>query len=135
MGASREGCRLSISTSDVGSGKINAISKPTRMYITHPWLQHRPKRPFAKQRIGYHRRPLRTKRDCNLDFTEPAINNQRIFDMPQNETWYFSYGSNLSKQQMLRRTGSIPMSQLACLANYRLAFRKEGGTGIACRVH
>ena len=44
--------------------------------------------------------------------------------MPQNETWYFSYGSNLSKQQMLRRTGSVPMSRLACLANYRLAFRK-----------
>lgn len=44
--------------------------------------------------------------------------------MPQNETWYFSYGSNLSKQQMLLRTGSVPMSRLACLANYRLAFRK-----------
>ena len=44
--------------------------------------------------------------------------------MPQNEIWYFSYGSNLSKQQMLRRTGSVPMSQNVCLANYRLVFRK-----------
>lgn len=62
--------------------------------------------------------------DCNLNFTEPACTNQRILDMPQNKTWYFSYGSNLSKQQMLRRTGSIPMSRLVSLANFRLAFRK-----------
>ena len=44
--------------------------------------------------------------------------------MQQNETWYFSYGSNLSKQQMLHRTGSVPVSRLACLANYRLVFRE-----------
>ena len=44
--------------------------------------------------------------------------------MSQNETWYFSYGSNLSKQQMLRRTGSVPTSFVARLTNYRLAFRK-----------
>ena len=49
---------------------------------------------------------------------------RRILDMSQCETWYFSYGSNLSKQQMLRRTGSIPTSQAAFLVNYRLAFRK-----------
>ncbi len=44
--------------------------------------------------------------------------------MPQNESWYFAYGSNLSKQQMLRRTGSIPPSRPAVLSNYQLAFRK-----------
>lgn len=44
--------------------------------------------------------------------------------MSQNDSWYFSYGSNLSKQQMLIRTGSLPYSQPAFLANYRLAFRQ-----------
>ena len=44
--------------------------------------------------------------------------------MSENESWYFSYGSNLSKQQMLLRTGSVPQSQQAVLANYRLAFRQ-----------
>jgi cation transport regulator ChaC len=44
--------------------------------------------------------------------------------MPQHESWYFAYGSNLSKQQMLRRTGSIPVSSPACLPDYQLAFRK-----------
>ena len=44
--------------------------------------------------------------------------------MQQNETWYFSYGSNLSKQQMLRRTGSIPISRTASLSDYQIAFRK-----------
>ena len=44
--------------------------------------------------------------------------------MPQLESWYFAYGSNLSKQQMLRRTGSIPVSSPACLPDYQLAFRK-----------
>ncbi len=44
--------------------------------------------------------------------------------MPQSETWYFSYGSNMSKQQMLNRTGAVPTSCLARLVNYRLAFRK-----------
>ena len=44
--------------------------------------------------------------------------------MSENDSWYFSYGSNLSKQQMLRRTGSVPQSQQALLANYRLVFRQ-----------
>ncbi len=44
--------------------------------------------------------------------------------MPQNESWYFAYGSNLSKQQMLRRTGSIPVSRPAGLSDYEIAFRK-----------
>jgi gamma-glutamylcyclotransferase len=47
--------------------------------------------------------------------------------MSQDETWYFSYGSNLSKQQMLRRTGYVPASRNAWLANYGLAFRKVLG--------
>ena len=44
--------------------------------------------------------------------------------MPQNESWYFAYGSNLSKQQMLRRTGYIPISRPAGLSNFQLAFRQ-----------
>ena len=51
-------------------------------------------------------------------------NTQRILDMPQSETWCFSYGSNLSTQQMLSRTGAIPFSNPAYLINYKLAFRK-----------
>jgi hypothetical protein len=47
--------------------------------------------------------------------------------MSQVETWYFSYGSNLSKQQMLRRMGSVPASRNAWIANYGLAFRKVLG--------
>ena len=38
--------------------------------------------------------------------------------------WYFAYGSNMSTQQMLKRTGSIPESHIAQLNGYRLAFRK-----------
>ena len=44
--------------------------------------------------------------------------------MSPNDSWYFSYGSNLSMQQMLLRTGSVPSSKPAILANYRLAFRQ-----------
>ena len=44
--------------------------------------------------------------------------------MSGNDSWYFSYGSNLSKQQMFLRTGSVPQSQQAHLANYRLVFRQ-----------
>ncbi len=44
--------------------------------------------------------------------------------MSQNESWYFAYGSNLSKQQMLRRTGSIPVSRPAGLSDYQIAFRQ-----------
>jgi gamma-glutamylcyclotransferase len=40
------------------------------------------------------------------------------------DNWYFAYGSNLSKQQMLRRTGSIPPSQVAWLDHYQLDFRR-----------
>ena len=43
--------------------------------------------------------------------------------MSQDDSWYFAYGSNMSKQQMLRRTGSIPESLVACLKDYQLVFR------------
>jgi len=46
---------------------------------------------------------------------------QNMFD---DDNWYFAYGSNLSKEQMLRRTGSIPASKVALLENYQFAFRK-----------
>jgi gamma-glutamylcyclotransferase len=42
----------------------------------------------------------------------------------EQDNWYFSYGSNLSKEQMLRRTGSIPPSQVARLDHYQFAFRR-----------
>ena len=38
--------------------------------------------------------------------------------------WYFAYGRNMWKQQMLKRTGSIPEGRRARLDGYRLAFRK-----------
>jgi gamma-glutamylcyclotransferase len=44
--------------------------------------------------------------------------------LSEQDNWYFSYGSNLSKQQMLRRTGSIPISKIASLAHYQFAFRR-----------
>jgi gamma-glutamylcyclotransferase len=44
--------------------------------------------------------------------------------MHSKEICYFSYGSNLSKQQMLRRTGSVPPSKPAFLRDFKLAFRK-----------
>jgi len=43
---------------------------------------------------------------------------------PNNNHWYFAYGSNMSTQQMLKRTGSIPESHIVRLDGYRLAFRK-----------
>ena len=42
----------------------------------------------------------------------------------QNETWYFAYGSNLSKPQMVCRTGSLPVSITARLLHYQFAFRR-----------
>lgn len=44
--------------------------------------------------------------------------------MAEQDNWYFAYGSNLSKQQMLRRTGSIPDSHNARLEHYQFAFRR-----------
>jgi len=37
-------------------------------------------------------------------------------------TWYFAYGSNLSKGRIERRTGLVPPARTACLKNHRLAF-------------
>lgn len=48
--------------------------------------------------------------------------------MPTNNIGYFAYGSNLSRQQMLERTGSVPNSRTAHLPNYQLAFHKVRGT-------
>lgn len=43
------------------------------------------------------------------------------------ESWYFAYGSNLLKRQMIERIGSTgssdPGPRLAYLANYRLVFQ------------
>jgi len=47
-----------------------------------------------------------------------------IQNISDKDNWYFAYGSNLSKKQMLWRTGSVPSSKVASLANYQFAFRK-----------
>ena len=50
--------------------------------------------------------------------------------------WYFAYGSNLSKQQMLRRTGSIPPSRVAWLDHYEFAFRRVlEGNDVFATIH
>ena len=46
---------------------------------------------------------------------------------PQGDIWYFAYGSNLSKQRMLQRTGAIPGSRQVFLKDYRLAFNAHVG--------
>ena len=40
----------------------------------------------------------------------------------QDYTWYFAYGSNLSKGRMEQRTGLVPPARKACLRNHRLVF-------------
>jgi gamma-glutamylcyclotransferase len=40
----------------------------------------------------------------------------------QEFTWYFAYGSNLSKGRMEQRTGTTPLARTAYLQNHRLAF-------------
>lgn len=49
------------------------------------------------------------------------------------EQWYFAYGSNLWREQMLARTGSIRTGdrqpRRARLPNYRVAFNMQGGDG------
>jgi gamma-glutamylcyclotransferase (GGCT)/AIG2-like uncharacterized protein YtfP len=45
--------------------------------------------------------------------------------MSDNDQWYFAYGSNLSLDQKIARSGDI-RSALSCfLRNYRLAFNKK----------
>ena len=46
--------------------------------------------------------------------------------MTSDNTWYFAYGSNLLRQQMIERTGSLPESHTACLKDFRFVFRKLG---------
>lgn len=36
--------------------------------------------------------------------------------------WYFSYGSNLSKDRFKQRTGSLPTTRTVFLTNYRFSF-------------
>lgn len=45
------------------------------------------------------------------------------------DTWYFAYGSNLSKDRKQQRTGLIRSSRKVRLANYRLAFNKAANGG------
>lgn len=49
------------------------------------------------------------------------------------DQWYFAYGSNLSRDQKVMRTGSIRGARRARLEGYRIAFNKRGedGTGKA----
>lgn len=48
-------------------------------------------------------------------------------------TWYFAYGSNMSRTQMRSRAGTILSEQPARLENYELVFNKKarGGTATA----
>jgi cation transport regulator ChaC len=52
---------------------------------------------------------------------------------PMSDQWYFAYGSNLSREQKVNRTGPIREERRARLDGYRLAFNKRGtdGTGKA----
>ena len=45
------------------------------------------------------------------------------------DSWYFAYGSNLSKGRKQERTGLIRRSLRARLRDYRLAFNKEASGG------
>jgi cation transport regulator ChaC len=45
------------------------------------------------------------------------------------DSWYFAYGSNLSKGRKQERTGLIRRAVRARLRNYRLAFNKEASGG------
>jgi cation transport regulator ChaC len=53
------------------------------------------------------------------------------------ESWYFAYGSNLWRDQMIARTGAIGAAEhpprIARLANYRLVFQRleKGGPAYA----
>lgn len=56
--------------------------------------------------------------------------------MAQNTAWYFAYGSNMNRAQMLTRAGQIFEEHEARLENYEMLFNKKarGGTGEA-NVH
>ena len=45
------------------------------------------------------------------------------------DTWYFAYGSNLSKGRIQKRTGLIRCAKRALLRDYRLVFNKRASKG------
>ncbi|MCS6897348.1 MAG: gamma-glutamylcyclotransferase [Nitrospira sp.] len=45
------------------------------------------------------------------------------------EQWYFAYGSNLLREQMVKRTKENGEARRARLDGYRLVFNKQGGDG------
>lgn len=49
-------------------------------------------------------------------------------------TWYFAYGSNLSKGRMEQRTGLVPTARTACLKHHRLAFNVHAGEAIYANI-
>lgn len=49
--------------------------------------------------------------------------------MPNEDRWYFAYGSNLSKQRMQNRTGPLGASHVMRLDGYRLAFNNTDMDG------
>ena len=53
--------------------------------------------------------------------------------MAQNSSWYFAYGSNLSREQFRSRAGQILEEINGQLKNYELRFNKKvrGGTAAA----
>jgi len=52
----------------------------------------------------------------------------------QDYTWYFAYGSNLSKGRIEQRTGLVPPARTACLKNHRLAFNVHAEQAIYANV-
>ena len=51
--------------------------------------------------------------------------------MASANSWYFAYGSNMNRAQMLSRAGQILEEQPARLENYELAFDKKARGGAA----
>ncbi len=49
-------------------------------------------------------------------------------------TWYFAYGSNLSKGRMEQRTGLVPPARAACLKDHRLAFNVHAEEAIYANI-
>lgn len=45
------------------------------------------------------------------------------------DRWYFAYGSNLSRERMIRRTGPIAAARVAKLNDFRLAFNVTDAAG------
>lgn len=52
--------------------------------------------------------------------------------MTSNDTWYFAYGSNMSVDRKIERTGMIRRAIRSCLSGYRLAFNKRATGGGVC---